>query len=342
MPDSPPRPMTLAAQRFDRTMPLFNRNIHVEHIMAVHTSAGNPSVEGLMRGIWDAAEIPVARYAFIHDQGDDFTAIPVFPDRIFVQPYAYTRTDTGIEGPADLKGRSVLMPGFYYTASFWHRAILKEDYGIDASDITWQVPGTELDERMRYPDGVQVTSIPRVASIAEPMLNGSVDVLMTEMAPAFSASESERIKRIYPGPDAGVRDYYRRTGFFPPVHVIAVRKSSLEQWPGFGAALCALYDASKAETYRVLQNERMTSLPMMRAYLDETREMFGADPWHYGLEANRAVLEKYLSLAHAEGFISRKPALEELFDEQALAYRFTAEMANGSTPGGGAFAATNL
>ena len=52
-------------------------------------------------------------------------------------------------------------------------------------------------------------------------------------------------------------------------------RSALEQWPGFGEALCALYDASKAEAYRTLQNERMTSLPMMRAYLDETREMFG-------------------------------------------------------------------
>jgi 4,5-dihydroxyphthalate decarboxylase len=342
MPDTPPRPMSLAAQRFDRTVPMFNRNIRVENIQAVHTSAGSASVEGLMRGIWDAAEIPVARYAFVRDQGDDFTAIPVFPDRIFVQPYAYTRTDTGINDPADLRGRRVVVPGFYYTASFWHRAILKEEHGVDASEIEWQVPGTELDERMRYPDGVSVTTIPRVSSVAQPLLEGSADVLLTEMAPVFPSSEEPRIKRIYPGPDAGVRDYYTRTGFFPPVHVIVVRKASLEQWPGFGEALCRMYDESKAEAYRVLQNERMTSLPLMRAHLDESFEMFGDDPWAYGLEANRAVLEKYLDLAHAEGFIKSRPAVEELFDERSLGYRFTAKMEHGSSPGGGAFVATNI
>ena len=103
MADTPPRPMTLAAQRFDRTVPLFDRRIHVENVMAVHASAGNPSVEGLMRGVWDAAEIPVARYVFVREQSDEFTAIPVFPDRIFVQPYAFTTTDSGINGPADLR-----------------------------------------------------------------------------------------------------------------------------------------------------------------------------------------------------------------------------------------------
>ncbi len=342
MADAPPRPMTLAAQRFDRTVPLFNRYVHVEHVMAVHSPAGNPSVEGLVRGIWDAAEIPVARYTFLHDQGDEFTAIPVFPDRIFAQPYAYTTTESGINGPADLRGRTVMMPGYYYTASFWHRAILREEYGVEATEIEWLVQFPELDERMRHPDGVRVAVAPPGPPGDKRLLDGSIDALMTEAAPIFPPDQEHRIKRIFPGEDAGVRDWYRRTGYFPPVHVIAVRRSALEQWPGFGEALCRMYDASMAEAYRTLQNERLTSLPLMRAHLDETRKMFGDNPYPYGVEPNRAVLDKFLDLAHAEGFIRRRPAVEELFDGPSMEYRFTAAMANGSPPGGGAFPATNV
>ena len=200
----------------------------------------------------------------------------------------------------------------------------------------------ELDERMRYPDGVSATVVPGPSPAAQRLLDGSVDALMTEMAPVFPPGQEHRIRRIFPGEDAGVRDYYRRTGYFPPVHVIAVRKSSLEAWPGFGEALCRMYDDSMAEAYRTLQNERMTTLPMMRAYLDETRELFGDSPWAYGLEPNRAVLDKFLDLAHGEGFISSRPGVEELFDPSSLGYRFTAAMAHGSPPGGGSFPATNI
>src|SRR5438067_12018334 len=106
---TPRRTMTMAIQRFDRTDALHTRVVHVDDVMVIHTMPGI-SVKGLLDGTFDIAEMPLAHYAFLRDKGDPFTAIPVFPDRLFVQQYSYTRTDTGITSPEQLRGHRVLLP----------------------------------------------------------------------------------------------------------------------------------------------------------------------------------------------------------------------------------------
>ena len=89
---------------------------------------------GVLKGYFDAAEIPLARLAFVVDQGDPVKGVPVFPDRLFVQQYVYVRTDSDIRTLADLKGKKVHVPGYFITASFWHRALLKEA-GVDPNEV---------------------------------------------------------------------------------------------------------------------------------------------------------------------------------------------------------------
>jgi len=328
--------MTLAIQRFDRSVPLLDRTVPMPNIMAIFVPPGGPGVVGVLQGLFDAAEIPMARLAFVRDRGDPVVAVPVFPDRLFVHQYVYTRTDTGIESPADLRGRRVMVPGYFITASFWHRALLKEGYGILPSEIDWYTTIPELDERMAFPDGVKVTLVPSPYLGMERLLDGTVDCLMTEATLPLPASERSRIKRVYHDAHALQLDFYRRTGFHPIVHAIVVRKEALAAWPEFGVELCRAYDLAKAQIYQGLQNERMTSLPLMRAYLDETLELFGDDPWPYGLDRNRAEIDRFLEYAHADGFTQRRLAPEELFDARSLGYGFTARMAGGSEPWGGA------
>ena len=318
--------MTLAIQRFDRSAPLIDGTVPLDNVMVLHVPPARSGVTGVLQGTFEAAEVPLARYLFWRDQGEPLTAIPVFPDRLFLHQYVYTRPDSGINGLSDLRGRRVLVPQYFITASFWHRAALKEGCGILPHEIEWYTTGPERDERMRIPEGVKVTVRPGPHLGLERLLDGTADCLMTEGTPTLPPSERHRLKRLHPDVHALQRDWYRRTGFHPIVHIIVVRKAALEARPDFGVELCRGYDLAKGHAYGLLQNERMTSLPFMRGILDETVEMFGDDPWPYGLERNRAEIERFLEYAHEQGFTRRHMSPEELFDERSLAYQFASRM----------------
>ena len=81
-------------------------------------------------------------------------------------------------------------------------------------------------------------------------------------------------------------------------------------------------DEAKAAAYHALQNERLTSLPFMRSYLNETMALFGDDPWPYGIERNRKTLESFLQFAFEQGVCRRLLSVDTLFpDEVQVSFR---------------------
>jgi len=326
------RVMTLAIQRFDRTAALHTGKVTIPDVMVMYVPAPT-SVAGLMRGVFDAAEMPLAHYVFLKDIGAPFTAIPVFPDRLFIQQYVYTRPEAGIRSPQDLRGRRVMVPQYYMTASVWHRGMLKDNYGIKPEEIQWHVSSMERDERMRIPDGIHVALSPCSHWSAEKLLDGTVDCLMHEGAPVVAGEDGKKLVRVYSNVHSLQRDFYRKTGFHIAVHVIAARTEAVKERPELIEELCDGFDQAKECAYRILQNERMTSLPLMRGYLDETLELFGEDPWPYGLERNRAELDQLLAYAHGQGLTRQRLAPESLFDPPARNFRFRAKFPVSSEPG---------
>ena len=325
------RVMTLAVQRYDRTAALISRTVSIPSVV-VMGAPPRTSVEGLLAGIYDAAEMPLARYMFLRDRGEPLTAVPIFPDRLFIQQYVYTRPDSGIRSLADLRGRRVMVTGYYITASLWHRGFLKDDHGILPEEITWHTMSQERDERMRPPQGVSVERTPSASMGVDRLLDGTVDCLMLESTPRLQADERDRVVRVHQDAGAVQREFYRRTGFHVSVHVIAVRRPAVEERPELLEELCAGFDGAKALAYGALQNERMTSLPLMRTYLDETAEIFGGDPWPYGFERNRAELDQVLGYGYDQGLLQRRLDAGELFDEPARRFEFHAAMAYGAEP----------
>jgi 4,5-dihydroxyphthalate decarboxylase len=326
------RQMTLATQYFDRTAAFATGAVTIPDVHVVHVPPP-VSVEGLIAGIFDAAEMPLARYVFLRDRGEPYVAIPVFPDRIFIQQYVYTRPDAGIRGLTDLRGRRVVVPQYFITASLWHRGMLHQEHGISPHEIEWVTTGPERDPRMRVPDRVKVTHVPGPHLGVERLLDGTGDCLMTEGTPVVSAEDQPRLVRLHQDVASLQRDYYRRTGVHTIVHIVVVRRHALDQRPELAEELCAAYDEAKALAYRRLQNERFTSLPLMRSYLDETLGLFGGDPWSYGFQRNRAELDRLLEYAHVQGLTDRRLRPDELFDERARGFRFQATMQDGANPG---------
>jgi len=317
--------ITLALQRFDRTAALHTGTVTIDDAMVMQVPPGT-GVAGVIDEIFDAAEMPLAHYVFLRDIGAPFTAIPVFPDRLFIHQYVYTRPDTGIHSTGELRGRRVLVPQYFMTASLWQRGILKEEHGILPEEIQWHCTAPERDKRMRFPERVKVVVNLGPHLGVERLLDGTVDCLMTEGTPLLAEEDREKILRVHPDVHTLQRDFYRKTGFHIIVHVIVVSNKAVQERPALLEELCRAFDQAKEVAYRQLRNERMTSLPLMRSYLDETIAMFGNDPWPYGLERNRAELDQFLAHAHDQGLTQKRLTPESLFEPQVRQFPFRAKM----------------
>ena len=326
------REMSLAILRYDRTLPLLNGTVKIPDVFVMETPS-RISAEGLVSGLFDAAEMPLARYLFMRERGDPITALPIFPLRIFPHQYMFTREDAGITSPSDLRGKNVMIHAYFITPSIWYRGIMKEDYGILPTEVTWHHFWPDRDGRMRVPEGVTTAYTPSENFGVDRLLDGSVDCLMLDTTPTVPDSDRHKVVRVFKDVGGVQKDWYRRTGYNVAIHVIAVRQAAVDERPALTEELCAAFDEAKSIAYLQMQNEWATGLPLMRTYLDETRELFGDDPWPYGLVQNWGQIDKLLHYSNDQGFLGRRLSPEEIFEQQAAKYEFTSRMPHGSRPG---------
>lgn len=328
------RTMNVGVLRFDRTAALVEGRVRLDDVNFVNCPGGSPAIQGLLSGGLDAADVPLVHYTFWKHNGAHLTAIPVFSDRMFQHQYMYTRPDTGITDLGQLRGRRVMCaPAYFATPAFWHRALLKEEYGIEPQEIEWHTPRAEVYEEMRVPASVPVKISSASILGVERLLDGTVDCLFTARTAIVPPDQQSRLRRVLDDAYDRQRQWAIRNQSFPILHIIAIRKESLVARPQFAVELCRAFDQAKQYAYHVLQDERMTSLPLMRGYLDDTVATFGSDPWLYGLDRNRVQLDRYLGYAHEQGLTSRRMNVDELFDEKAATHQFEAKMQPGCITG---------
>ena len=120
---------------------------------------------------------------------------------------------------------------------------------------------------------------------------------------------------LFADPIAAGKDYFRRTGIFPIMHVTGIRRTLVEQHPWLPAAVFKAFSQSKAKCLEALEDTAATkvTLPFVEDQLRLAREFMGEDFWSYGLEPNRKVLETFLRYHNKEGLSSRLVTPEELF-----------------------------
>src|SRR6185437_12055162 len=155
-----------------------------------------------------------------------------FVSRAFRHTSIYVRADR-IKKPQDLKGRKVGVPEYQLTANVWARAILEDDFGVKPSDIHWVRGGIEHAARpekiaIKLPPNVRLDDAPEGTTISELLLRGEIDGFI---APRDPAVRDGNIGWLFPDPMAAGKDYFKRTGIFPIMHLIGVRRSLVEKHP---------------------------------------------------------------------------------------------------------------
>ncbi|GAA4338331.1 ABC transporter substrate-binding protein [Pigmentiphaga soli] len=316
--------LTLAATVSDRSQPVLDGRIPIAgcDVVALPGEAQDIFRRTLADKAFDVAELSMSSYMVAAARGDqDYVAIPVFLSRAFRHSSIYIRKDRGIAGGADLAGKTIGMGQYQQTAGVWVRGILREECGLDTTRVHWRTGGLEKPDsrgertRIRLPPGVDLQPIPADRTLNGMLLDGELDGLMLPPVPSALRTHPQRVGRLFPDYVAAEQAYFRKTGIFPIMHVLVIRRSLCEAHPWLPVEAYRAFAQAKAGALKALTqvNINQVSLAWAAADAARTREVLGDRMWAYGLAASRHEIEALLRYAMADGLLARAVTPEELF-----------------------------
>ena len=299
-------------------------SFHNENIYSLNAQAFGP------QKTYEVTELGLIPYVskYINEDFRDYVLIPVFISRTFRHRNIYVHVDSGIETPQDLRGKKVGTPGYGMSASTWIRGMLLDQYGVKANDIHWIETTKSSDvgtlnkgfANYYFPDGFPLEKGPPGVDESELLLEGGCDALITAITPKAYVDGNPKIRRLFTNIKTTEQEYYKETGLFPIMHVVAVRKDAAEKNPWLPMAAFRMYSEAKQIAYENLATTTVlrTSLPWGMDEYDETVKLMGNDYWRYGIEANRKELQLVMRYTYEQGMVKRQGEFEEMFAHSTM------------------------
>jgi 4,5-dihydroxyphthalate decarboxylase len=292
-----------------------------------------PEVGALFRRMaqfaeFDAAEMSLSTLMLMAGRGDRrLVALPVFPSRSFRHGFLFVRADSPLRTPADLAGMRVGVQDYQATAYLWIRALLEHEYGVPPSAMTWVVGGLDVPnpaERLRHaaPPGVEIVSAPGNRTLEDMLQDGELDAVLTPERLHTLRRGPAHLRRLIPDHADAEREYYARTGHFPIMHVVALRRDVYEANPWIATSLVDAFEAAKRAGMERLRRASAPALtlPWLEDALAEVDELFGGDPFPIGFEANRPILEQMAAYSHEQGLSEQLLRPEDIFAPETIGH----------------------
>lgn len=315
-------PVTLACALYDRMQALYTGQVQPEGIDLTFRVEDFPRKlfdSAMAEQQWDVCEMSSADYITRVSKGDcPFVAIPVFPSKMFRHGMIAINRRSGIREPKDLEGRRVGVMRYTMTAAVWQRGILQNEYGVDLSKIQWvegaiNSPGSHGVPTV-IPPGVSCERNQSERSMSDLLEAGEVDATIGTHLPNARFTNPD-IVRLFPDFKTVEQDYYRRTGIFPIMHLVAIKRAVYEQHPFIAQSLYRAFCESKQAALTRMRNYSALRfmLPWMTAELDELDRVFGDDPWTYGMDEARLNLGTLMTYMVQQGMLKAVVPVEKLF-----------------------------
>jgi 4,5-dihydroxyphthalate decarboxylase len=260
---------------------------------------------------FDVSELAFTTYLCAKAHGKRFTALPIFLVRGFHHGATVRSTQSAVREPPDLEGRKVgVNRGYTVTTGVWARGILADDYGVDLERVTWVLSGDEHVAEYRPP--ANVVSMEPGGDLAEMLATGELAAAI-----GLDADDPGVAPLITDATEAGF-EALRRSGHYPINHLVVVRDELLEAHPELAAAIFEAFAAAKNLYVERLRAGAIANPSPADRIHRRVMEITGADPLPYGIEPNRAMIEKLLDHAVRQRILERRPAVESLFAESTL------------------------
>jgi 4,5-dihydroxyphthalate decarboxylase len=274
---------------------------------------------------WEVSEFSLATYCTLTAQGDPrMIGLPVFPSRVFRHGSIYVTADSPIKSATDLKGKRIGIPQWTQTAVTYVRGFLQHEAGVPLTSIEWIQAGVNDAGRkematFKLPPGFKLTSV-QDKSLGQLLLEGGIDAMISARPPNVFLDGKHGVHRLIPDYRAQERDYFQKTGIFPIMHMIVIRRDVYEANRWIARNLVEAFDRAKRACLPELYQGQTSFLPTAwgNDHVEETNWLLfgGEDPWPYGIAGNRKTLEPFLEFCHEQGVTSRKLSVEELFPKE--------------------------
>jgi 4,5-dihydroxyphthalate decarboxylase len=253
-----------------------------------------------------------------------YTAIPVYPSRMFRHSSITIRTDRGIRTPADLKGRRVGVPLYGITAAMTARGFLADEYGVKPEDIVWVNGALEAGDAyfkqdLGIPKTVRIEQAPDSRTLCALIIAGEIDAIVAPVAP--SALGAPNVARLFPDYRTIEQAYFKKTGIFPIMHVLGIKTGLLQADPSLAQRVYRGFCQAKDVCMEAIDGDGGASkvtLPWLKPELDATRAIMGEDFWPYGIEKSGAALEAATRWSFEQHLSPRKLSVEELFAPETV------------------------
>jgi 4,5-dihydroxyphthalate decarboxylase len=278
---------------------ILNDRVELEHVEITPISnAFKPMCRDLA---FDVAEMSITGYLLgrVYEKG--FTALPVFPVRAFGSAHSATSYDPahGPLSPHDLEGKAVGARAYTGAASFWARAVLMHEFGLDTGSITWV--STDEEHVLEYQRDAPRNAVYDLgADLHEMLRSGRI------AAGIGLGSAGGDLRPLIPDARVAAIEYYKRTGIYQINHVIVVKDELITEHPWL---VSALYDA-----FVEAKRDWLAGGPALSSTADIG--LPDGDPFPYGIEKNRVTLESLAQFAGEQKILPRNYSVAELFPLQ--------------------------
>ena len=323
--------LSLAVSDYDRTRALMEGKVQPEgidlHPITIEGGGTEVNFRMLRYKEFDASEMSMGSYMrSLFEEDPPFVAIPVFPFRSFRHSFIFINAKSGIRSPKDLRSKRVGLPRYQQSACVWIKGIMSDHYGVPITSVNFVQGGVEDAGRweglgLKLPKGVKLESAPRNKRLTDMLESGEIDALYSARVPSGFTEGSKNIRRLFPNYVNEEMKYYRKTGVFPMMHTVVIRKDVYEKNRWVAQSLLKAFTESKQQAYSQFYSPRGNlgskfMLPWITSYLEDVRDLMGWDIYPYGLEQNRKALETLLRYGHEQGLTRRLLKPEQIFVEE--------------------------
>jgi 4,5-dihydroxyphthalate decarboxylase len=316
--------ISLTCADYARVMPLATGDVKPDGVALtlIHGTGGSWEMraEMLRRALEDPAvqggEGSMAGHLRRIERGDrSHVGLPVFPLRNFTARDLYVRKGGSVKSPTDLVGKRVGMYDWVASGSIWYRHFLRF-IEVPPESLEWWIGDIDAPRAATHlytlPQGVHRPADGR--SLSDMLIAGELEAIYSPPRPRYYDPTNGPIVRLFSDIRAVERDYFRRTGCFPPQHLVILRRDVWERQKWIARSLTEAFIRCD-EQFSAAQRQFPYVSPWLDMELEETEALMGADFHADGFERNRKAVETFCRQAHELGIVSRLVTPDEYFAE---------------------------
>ena len=313
--------LTMALSHYDRHIPLFDGSVPVSGVdlEILQVGQSEPLKHGqnrhermLQQGEFDICELSLSSYLMAKSRGMPFTAIPVFPRRLFSLSQIWVNVDARIAAPHDLIGKKIGLSTFQTTLSVLAKGDLQSEYNVPWREIDWVVSKEEA-VPFKPEEGVRIELVAAGKKMGALLEQGDIAALMVPHPPQQALRGSAKIRRLFADAKREEINYFQKNGYYPIMHVVAFKDAVLKRDPTLATTVMTAFDQASEACARFYDDPNWSRFVWGRHVFEEERKAFGDNPWAHGIKKNRANLTRFIDYALDQGLLPRKLQVEELF-----------------------------